>query len=286
MSQTVVESACTVSRSLVLLSVLLAVSGCRVQVGSPGTEPSGASPGLDLSRARVVDLTHAYDQDTLYWPTSTERFVLDRLSFGPSEGGWFYSSNAYSSPEHGGTHLDAPIHFSEGGLSVDQIPVERLIAPAIVIDISAQCAVDPDYRLQVEDVEDWEKSFGEIPIGAAVLLHTGWDARWPRALDYLGDDTPGDATNLHFPSFGEATGRLLVEQRRVSILGVDTASIDAGSSADFMVHRIAAGQQVLGLENLRGLGELPPRGAWIVALPMKIADGSGGPVRAVALLSE
>jgi kynurenine formamidase len=150
--------------------------------------------------------------------------------------------------------------------------------------VSAKAAADPDYRLSAEDVAQWEKAHGAIPAGAIVLLRTGWGKRWPDRKRYLGDDTPRDASKLHFPSYGEEAAKRLVQERKVGALGVDTASIDYGPSKDFTVHRIAMGAQVPGLENRANLEELPETGAWIVALPMMIAGGSGGPLRAIALL--
>ena len=238
----------------------------------------------DLATAKVVDLTHAFDSRTLYWPTSPSAFELKPLAQGQTPGGWYYSSNSFCTPEHGGTHLDAPIHFSKGGRTADQIPVRELIAPAVVIDVRKKTSADSDYRLAVEDVRDWETRHGEIPAGAIVLLETGWSARWPDRKSYLGDDTPGDATRLHFPSYGKEAAEYLVRQRKVGALGVDTASIDYGPSQDFVVHRIANGANIPGLENVAHLEDLPERGAWVVALPMKIAGGSGGPLRIVALL--
>jgi kynurenine formamidase len=245
--------------------------------------PAAAQP-IDLSTQRMVDLTHPLNAQTLYWPTSPTTFQLERLSYGPAEGGWFYSSNAFCSPEHGGTHLDAPIHFSEDGISAEAIPLENLVAPAVVIDVSSRAAADADYRLTRQDVLDWEARHGRIEAGTIVLLRTGWSARWPNRLAYLGDDTPGDASRLHFPSYGYDAARLLVEERGAVAIGVDVASIDYGQSRDFLVHRIAAARQVPGLENLTNLDQLPPRGATLIALPMKIELGSGGPLRAIALV--
>lgn len=239
---------------------------------------------VDLQGFRVVDLTYAFDEKTIYWPNSPSSFELKRLSYGKTEGGWFYASNAFCTPEHGGTHLDAPIHFGEGKRTADQIPPEQLIAPAVVLDVSARAAADPDYRLTLQDVLAWEKEHGTIPQGAIVLLRTGWGSRWPDRKRYLGDDTPGATSNLHFPSYGAEAARALVEQRKVGALGVDTASIDHGPSKDFIVHQIAGGANVPGLENIANLGELPATGAWVIALPMKIAGGSGGPVRVVGLV--
>lgn len=260
-----------------LAGVTAALSAAEVRSRSAGKPP-------DLRSATVVDLSHAFDADTLYWPTSPTRFDLTTLASGVTEGGWFYSANSFCAPEHGGTHLDAPIHFARGRRTADQIPVRQLVAPAVVIDVSKAAAEDADYRLAPADVRAWEKKHGTIPGGAIVLLRTGWSKRWPDRKRYFGDDAPGDASNLHFPSFGAEAAALLVRGRRVGALGVDTASIDHGPSKDFPVHRLAAEANVPGLENLTGLAALPESGAWIIALPMKIAGGSGGPLRAVALV--
>jgi kynurenine formamidase len=239
---------------------------------------------IDLDRATVVDLTYAFDDKTLYWPNAPSGFRLERLAFGPTEGGYFYTANAYAAPEHGGTHLDAPIHFGEGRRSADQVPLDQLIAPAVVIDVSAQAAANADYTLTRDDVAVFEKAHGTIPKEAIVLLRTGWGARWPDRKRYLGDDTPGATANLHFPSYGRDAAQFLVQTREVGALGVDTASIDHGPSKDFIVHQIAAAANVPGLENVANLDRRPPTGAWVIALPMKSAGGSGGPVRIVALL--
>jgi kynurenine formamidase len=232
----------------------------------------------------LVDLTHTYDDNTLYWPTSPTKFQLTEISHGQTEAGWFYSAYSFCTPEHGGTHLDAPVHFSAKGASVDALPLERLVAPGIVIDVRALAASNRDYLLSRADVMTFEEAHGQIEEGTIVLLRTGWSRYWPDAKAYLGDDTPGDATKLSFPSYGEAAARFLVEQRKVAALGVDTASIDSGNSRDFAVHRIAAASNVAGLENLTGLDQLPVRGFRVIALPMKIRGGSGGPARVIALL--
>ncbi|HKS06625.1 MAG TPA: cyclase family protein [Gemmatimonadaceae bacterium] len=237
-----------------------------------------------LANTELIDLTHPFNAQTIYWPTSPSAFKIDRLAWGPTPGGWFYSSFAVSTPEHGGTHLDAPIHFAEGKQSAEAIPLHRLVARAVVIDISAKAAANADYLLSVEDVNAFERANGAIPEGAIVLLRTDWSKRWPDRKAYLGDDTPGDASKLHFPSYGADAARLLVEQRRVAALGADVASIDYGASTDFMVHRIANGANVPGFENLTNLDRLPATGAVVVALPMKIEGGSGGPLRAIAMV--
>lgn len=278
---------------IALAAVSLAFTGACAN--PPAEEASGpsepteaaaapAAAGFDLAAAELVDLSYTYDETTLYWPTSPSRFERTVLAHGPTEAGYFYSAGAVATPEHGGTHLDAPIHFAAEGWTADEIPLQRLIGAAVVIDVRAAAEADPDHRLTAAEVEAWEVEHGRVPKGAIVLLHTGWSRRWPDAEAYLGDDTAGDASNLHFPSYGAEAARLLIEDRGVAALGVDTASIDHGPSADFPVHRLVGERQVPGFENLTNLDALPPTGAWVVALPMKIGGGSGGPLRAVALV--
>jgi kynurenine formamidase len=245
---------------------------------------SGAAQQLDLSRYRMVDLTHPFNEHTLYWPTSPTSFHLERLAWGATPGGYFYSANAYSAPEHGGTHMDAPIHFGEGQQTVDQVPLEHLVAPAVVIDVSARADADHDYRLTPDDVTAWESEHGRITPGTIVLLRTGWSRFYGDRAAYFGNAQAGTAANLHFPSFGEDAVRLLVEQRGAAVIGVDVPSIDYGPSTAFLVHRVVASHNVPGLENLTNLDQLPARGAVVIALPMKIEGGSGGPLRAIALV--
>jgi len=269
-----------------MISVCRTVLGLTLFVGLCATP--AASPraqGLDLANSEAIDLTHAFDGDTIFWPTETEGFKLTELYKGPSKGpeGYFYAAYRFCMPEHGGTHLDAPFHFAERGETAAEIPLKRLIGPAVVVDISAQAEKDPDYTLSVEDITAWEEIHGKVPAGAIVLLRTGWSSRWPDTLAYLGDDTPGDASNLHFPSYGADAARMLIE-RGATVLGVDTASIDNGPSRKFLVHRITAAANVPGLENLTNLDRLPPKGSWVFALPIKIAGGSGAPARVVALV--
>jgi kynurenine formamidase len=239
---------------------------------------------LDLARARVIDLTHAFDDTTLYWPTSPSAFRMERLAWGPTPGGYFYAAFAICTPEHGGTHLDAPLHFAEGAASTAELPLKQLIAPAVVIDVTRQAAADRSYRLVPGDVEQFEREHGRIGPGTAVLIRTDWSRFWPERKAYFGSDTPGDASNLRFPGIGADAMRLIVEERKAALVGIDTASIDYGPSSDFVAHRIGAARGVPNLENLTSLSELPPRGAVLIALPMKIAGGSGGPVRVVALV--
>jgi kynurenine formamidase len=239
---------------------------------------------LELSDYRIVDLSHSYGEDTLYWPTSPTAFGKETLAYGDSGAGYFYSAYSVCTPEHGGTHIDAPVHFAEGGISTEQIPLENLIAPAVVIDVSAKASADRNYRLSAEDVRAFEQEYGDIAAGSIVLMRTGWSRHWPDAMAYLGDDTPGDASKLQFPGYGAEATRILAEERGVAMIGIDTASIDYGKSQDFIAHRIGAAQGVANLENLTNLQSLPATGSLLMALPMKIEGGSGGPVRVVALV--
>ncbi|HSF18968.1 MAG TPA: cyclase family protein [Vicinamibacteria bacterium] len=256
--------------------VFLLLSACA--------SPDVPNRGIDLEAASIIDLSYTYDEETLYWPTSPTKFELQELAYGPTDSGYFYSAYSFCTPEHGGTHIDAPIHFSENGRTAGQIPVDQLVAPGVVIDMSEEAADDPDALLGVETIEAWEQRNGSIPAGAIVILRTGWGKRWPDARSYLGDDTPGDASNLHFPSYGEAAARYLVGEVAVGALGVDTASVDTGQSTDFIVHQIAAAANVPSLENIARADELPEKGFYVVALPVKIGKGSGGPVRVLAIV--
>ena len=240
----------------------------------------------DLSSATIVDLSHAYDEDTIFWPTDTEGFVLEEVAAGVTEQGYYYAANRFRLAEHGGTHLDAPIHFGEGHLSVDEIPLERLIGDGIVVDVSAPCASDPDYRIAVSDLRAWEAANGRIADGSIVLLRTGYGQHWGDRGRYLGTDAigPEAVPLLHFPGLHPDAARWLTEERAIKAIGLDTASIDAGQSSLFESHQILCAQDVPIFENLARLNELPTEGFAVVALPMKIRGGSGGPLRAIALI--
>jgi kynurenine formamidase len=237
---------------------------------------------LELAGARLVDLTHPFDERTVYWPTARP-FRLEPVAHGPTPGGWWYAANDFCAAEHGGTHLDAPIHFARERWTADEIPLDRLLGPAVVVDLE-RAAREPDARLGVVDLRAFERRHGRIPDGAIVLVRTGWDRHWGDPARYLGRAAAGDAENLHFPGLEAEAARWLTTARRVRAVGIDTASIDHGPSRDFPAHRALANANVPIFENLAGLAALPPRGAFFIGLPMKIGGGSGGPLRAVAVL--
>ncbi|HWQ55908.1 MAG TPA: cyclase family protein [Bryobacteraceae bacterium] len=232
--------------------------------------------------SKLVDLTWAFDENTIYWPTA-QPFRYEKENWGKGPGGYFYASGRYSASEHGGTHMDAPVHFAEGKTTVDAIPVADLFLPAAVIDISAKCATSPDYQLQLSDVAAWERAHGRIPPDSAVLVRTGWGRFWPDKRKYLGTAAPGDVAGLHFPGIGEEAAKALAA-RGIRAVGIDTPSIDYGRSRDFLAHRVLYALNIYGLENIANLEKVPAQGAILIALPMKIGGGTGAPVRIVALL--
>lgn len=238
-----------------------------------------------LDEVILVDLSHTYDQTTLFWPTSPIAFEHNKLAYGPSGNGYFYSAYTFATPEHGGTHLDAPVHFSEDAKTVEQLPIGDLYAPLVILDVTPQAAANRDYRLAPGDIEAYEAVHGPIKPGAAVLVRTGWSQHWPNAKAYLGDDTKGDASDLSFPGFGAVAAKMLVD-RKAAMIGIDTASIDYGKSKDFAVHVVIAGANIPALENLTNLGDLPVAGAYILAAPMKIGSGSGAPARVIAFVKK
>jgi kynurenine formamidase len=244
-----------------------------------------AGSGRPPVAERVVDLTHAFDETTVYWPTG-EGFRLSVESEGVTPGGYFYRANSFCAAEHGGTHLDAPSHFSEVGQSVDAIPPERLVGPGVVVDVARRCSQDPDCTVSVGDLEAFEALHGRIPAAAIVLLRTGYGEYWPDREAYLGtaERGPGALAKLRFPGLDAMAARWLAEQRGIDAVGIDTASIDPGRSTGFEAHRALAARNVPIFENVAGLDALPATGFRVVALPMKLGGGSGAPLRIVAIL--
>ncbi|MCC6848094.1 MAG: cyclase family protein [Deltaproteobacteria bacterium] len=237
-------------------------------------------------RGRIVDLTHAFGAQTIYWPTEATGFVLSPERAGVTEEGYYYASNALAAPEHGGTHLDAPLHFWAEGESVDAVPLERLIGPGVVIDVRAAVAASRDHQVSVDDLLAWERAHGLIPPGAIVLLHTGFGAHWPDRRRYLGTEERGEAAvaQLHFPGLLPHAAAWLADTRKVHAVGLDTASIDYGQSKRFESHVALFRRGVPAFENVANLERLPAKGFTVIALPMKIAGGSGAPLRIVAVL--
>ena len=247
--------------------------------------PAARAVADESLAGRIVDLTHAYDADTVYWPTA-DGFELTIDFKGMTDGGWYYEANTFRTAEHGGTHLDAPIHFAAGRHHADEIPLEKLIGPAVVIDVTAQAAEDRDYQVAVADFEAWEKKHGRLPDGVIVLLNTGFGKFWPDRVTYMGTAERGAeaVSKLSFPGLHPDAASWLVAERRIHAIGLDTPSIDYGQSAGFESHRVLFEENIPAFENVANLDRLPPAGFQVVALPMKIRGGSGGPLRIVAIL--
>jgi kynurenine formamidase len=262
------------STSLVLLA-LLATTACASASGSRDA----------LAGLRVVDLTHPFDADTIYWPTESG-FAHERGPSGRTDAGYYYEAHRFAAAEHGGTHVDAPIHFFEGGASVEALDASRLVARAVQVDVTAPCARDRDYRVSVDDLLAFERAHGAIPQGAIVLLRTGYARYWPDRERYMGTTLRGadGVAALHFPGLSAEAARWLARERAIAGVGIDTPSIDHGPSRRFEAHVALAAAGIPIFENVALLESLPETGFWIAALPMKIGAGSGAPLRIIALV--
>lgn len=259
----------TTVRSALLLGMLF-MTGCT----HPTKQPDPKA---------IVDLTHPFSEQTLYWPNA-DGFRLEKVFDGTTDNGYHYSANRYQAAEHGGTHMDAPIHFFEGGETVEKIPLDKTIGPGIVVDVSAKALKDKDYLVSIEDLIAFETLHGPIEPQSIVLLRTGYDRFWPSRARYLGTAERGQGAiaKLHFPGLSPAAAAWLVKERRVRAVGLDTASIDRGLSRLFESHRIFAAAGVPIFENLMQLDQLPAKAFEVIALPMKIEGGSGAPLRVIA----
>ena len=259
----------------------LSIGVLSLTAGCASTRSQPQPPVIDVQK--VVDLSYSFGPDTIYWPTA-ESFTLERVAYGPTDKGYWYAANNIRMAEHGGTHMDAPIHFARDKRTSEQVPLASCIGPAAIVDVRQQVTANPDYRLTVSDLRKWEADNGRIPTGSIVVMYSGWGRYWGDQLHYMGTDKKGDVANLHFPGFSQEAAEFLVKERDIAAIGVDTASIDYGPSTDFMVHRIINGADKPGFENLANLDLLPNYGATLIALPMKITGGSGGPARVIAVL--
>lgn len=242
---------------------------------------------VDWEDGTWIDLTHEYSEETIYWPTSST-FEMDTIFVGQAEGGYYYEAFAISTAEHGGTHLDAPIHFYEGGKTVDELEIDQLTGYAVMIDVSDAVSENRDYQIQPSDITDWEEQHGQIPDDSIVLFYTGFGAEWPDAEAYLGTANRGEEAlaELSFPGIHPDAAQWIVDNRSVKAVGLDTASLDYGQSERYETHQILFEHDIAGFENVANLDQLPATGAYVIALPMKIKDGSGGPLRIVAHLNE
>jgi kynurenine formamidase len=271
--------------SMIVVAAAVWTAACQAPTAPPATPAPAAPPARPFPGGTVVDLSHTYDKSTVFWPTA-DSFRLETVADGMTPGGYYYAANNFFSSEHGGTHLDAPVHFAKGAHSVEQIPIERLLGAGYVVDVVDRASATADYQVTVEDIARAEAAQGPIPADAIVLLRTGFSTRWPDAARYLGTADRGEAAvaRLHFPGLHPDAARWLVANRPIKAIGIDTASIDYGQSTAYESHRILYERNIPAFENLTALERLPPTGASVVALPMKIGGGSGAPLRAIAIV--
>ena len=243
---------------------------------------------ITLADVQWIDLTYNFDSSTLYWPNNAKGFEHTTDVEGITPAGFYYSSYSICTPEHGGTHLDAPIHFAKDKLTVDKLPLTSLTGDAVVIDISKNALADHDYLISVADIENWEKENGQIPDNTIILFRTGYGQFYPNREKYFGSAKTGMEAipELHFPGIGPETTQWLIDKRKIKAIGLDTPSLDYGQSKDFKTHQILLGNNKPGFENLANLDKLPNKGIYIIALPMKIGKGSGAPLRIIAGLSK
>ena len=276
------------SAFLKYLFVLSAVFlfGCQQQAQeTPNEKTQTIYQTTDLANGKWIDLSYDFSDETVYWVTA-KQFEKETVFADKTPQGYYYSAYNYSAAEHGGTHIDAPVHFAEGRKTVDQLPLDQLIGAAVKIDVSAKAAGNPDYQISVEDLTNWEKENGQIPDGSILFLQTGFGKFYPDKLKYLGTDKRGNdaVKDLHFPGLAPEAAEWLVKNRKIKAVGLDTASIDRGQSTDFGSHVALMSENIPAFENVANLDQLPVKGATVIALPMKIKNGSGAPLRIIALL--
>lgn len=240
---------------------------------------AGILEDVTEGKASVIDLTYPLNERNAYWPVGNYTpFKYEVISNIKKD---MVFSGRYSTPEHLGTHIDAPNHFGQNQYSVDQIPFEQLVGHAVVINVSDKTEKDADYALSLSDILLWEKSNGQIPDKSIVLVNTGWSKRWNNFEDYKNNDAYG---RMHFPGYSKEAAFFLVEKRRIQGIGIDTLSGDCGNCSDFQVHHIINGAGKFILENVANLDKLPPKGATLILAPIKIEGGSGGQCRIWAIL--
>lgn len=240
-----------------------------------------------FSSGKWIDLSYDFSDKTIYWPTA-ETFRFDTAFEGITPGGFYYSAFNFCAAEHGGTHLDAPLHFAAGKWSTDQIPLENLTGDALVVDVSKKALANPDYQVAAEDIQEWEKTNGIIADNSIILFRTGYGSFYPDAKKYLGTDERGAeaVAKLHFPGILPGAAEWLTRNRKIKALGIDVASIDYGQSKDFKTHQVFYSANIPGFENVANMDKLPAKGAYVIALPMKIKGGSGAPLRIIAWLRD
>lgn len=249
--------------------------GAAVAGGAAAAVASAGLPAQAAGATRVEDMTHTLDADFPTYFGERQFFWEQKLNF--AEHG--FNLGEFRVNEHTGTHVDAPLHFSADGASVDAIPVTDLVAPLCVIDIAARAAEDADAQLTPEDIRAWVATHGPIPDGACVALHSGWER-------HLGSDRfrGFDGERQHYPGFHVDAAQMLLEESGARSIASDTLSLDHGISADFATHYAWLPTGRFGIENLAGLDRVPAAGATLIVGAPKHRGGTGGPTRILALV--
>ncbi len=263
-------------KHLAFLLITILISSCHSYTAISSTSLEDIANG----NCTIIDLTYPLNKRNAYWPAPSYAPFTYKSIATLKDNGVF--SGAYSTPEHLGTHIDAPNHFEDNQPSVDELRLETLIGPASVINISDKVKNNADYKLTVADIIDWEERNGRIRKRSIILLNTGWSSRWNDYDKYKNVD---GSKKLHFPGYSSAAAEFLVEKRNINGIGIDTLSADCGISTDFSVHHIINGSSRYILENVANLDKLPSTGATLIIAPIKIEGGSGGQTRIWAILS-
>ena len=236
--------------------------------------------------AAYFDLSHDFSSSTLNWPT-TQRFVITH-ALAENDHGFYVALRDYASNEHASTHLDAPCHFAKGHAGISAIPLTDLIGNAIKVDVRAAVSNHPDYQVNVTDFKRWENKHGIIPKHSIVLLQTGYGQFWPNQALYTGTQKTGEASvsAMHFPGLDPAAAQWLVQERNIKAIGIDTFSIDYGQTKQFKTHQFLTAHDIPIFENVADMKQVPANNFTVYALPMKIKDGTGAPLRIVAKVKD
>jgi kynurenine formamidase len=256
-----------------------AAAGQATPIATPQGAATPAPSAIYTSSvpfSRVYDLTHVAGPDFPMF-VGAEQMQIDQIKSIADDG--FYK-NRLTLDEHTGTHMDAPAHFIEGGVTAENLDPGVLFAPLCVIDISAKAAEDPDAVVTDGDIAEWEAIHGAIPDRAFVAMTSGWDAKVGDAEAYINLDDDGVQ---HFPGWSGQAVAFLTGERTVVGIGVDTASLDPGNSTDFAAHINALQAGLYGIENLANLGSAPPVGTTVIIGGPKHLNASGGPTRVFAV---
>ncbi|XP_062597643.1 isatin hydrolase-like [Saccostrea cucullata] len=231
------------------------------------------------SAPRIVDLSHQQDDNAVSWPVNPPyNFTKLHRGFYAPFNIWL-ENNHIAMPEHMGTHVDAPVHTFKGTWRTHQIPIEKLYGPGVIINVKAKVESNPDYRVSTDDLLKYEEKYGEIPRHSVVIMNSGWTQKYLNNTLVWGTMQLLDSSTFHFPSWHEEAVTWLINKRQVNAIGVDTPSTDYGQSKTLPCHLIMGKNNVVGIENVANLDNIPESGSTIYVPVIKIYDGSGGPAR-------